>query len=173
MALRFLTNKHVIAAMVVTPILAVLGYLAADMLVKEQPHVAQAGQNYPLVAQSNCRYTSGRCDLKNNDFKASLQVDQGANVQTLLLTAEHALDQVNVGFNLVPADSSTTQPTGTATDPQKMVWNGTQNQWELPLPQGVQSDSLLMIVIQANGVNYFADTQMAFMQFETGFNKRF
>lgn len=173
MALRFLTNKHVIAAMVVTPILAVLGYLATDMLVKEQPHVAQAGQNYPLVAQSNCRYTSGRCDLENNQFKASLSVDESANQQSLLLTAEHALEQVNVGFNLVPTESSAEQTRGAESIPQKMVWNGTQNRWELPLPQGVTSDSLLMIVIQANGVNYFADTQMAFMKFETGFNKNF
>ena len=68
----FFTNKHVITAFIVAPILAVLSYYAVDLLLKEQPHVAVAGSSYPLVAQSNCRYTSGRCDLKNADFVAQI-----------------------------------------------------------------------------------------------------
>lgn len=56
---RLLTNKHVVIAMLVAPVLAVIAYFAVDASVSEPPKAAQPGQSYPLAVRSNCRYTSG------------------------------------------------------------------------------------------------------------------
>ena len=41
-----LTNKHVVIALIVAPILAVIAYFATDAAVGEKPHKAQAGKSY-------------------------------------------------------------------------------------------------------------------------------
>jgi hypothetical protein len=48
-------NWHVIIAMIVAPILAVLAWFAVDYFVAERPHAAKEGAAYSLIAKSNCR----------------------------------------------------------------------------------------------------------------------
>ena len=90
---KFLTNKHVIIAMLVAPVLAVLAWIAVGQFAGEQPHSAQPGRDYPLVEQSNCRYASGACDLSNEDFRLRLVLDSSAD-PVLVLSASHTLDGV-------------------------------------------------------------------------------
>jgi len=59
-----LKNKHLVIAMLVAPVLAVLSYFALDVLVGERPKPAEEGQSYPLVEKPDCRYASGHCGLK-------------------------------------------------------------------------------------------------------------
>ncbi len=168
MSLKFFTNKHVVAAFIITPILAVLGYMLADNLVSEKPQVAQAGNSYPLVAQSNCRFTSGECDLRNNDFLARLVVDQGAEQPRLVVRSEHELDQVVVGLNY--GDSAADQG---AVAPQPMTWSADAQQWMLSLPKLTDENTQLQIVLMAGGVKYFAETAMAFTEYKTAFDRDF
>jgi len=72
--LKTLTNKHLIIAMIVAPILAVIAYYGVDRVVSETPHKAVKGQSYPLAAKSNCRYKSGECTLKNGDISLTINV---------------------------------------------------------------------------------------------------
>jgi len=39
--MSFFKNKHIVTAMITTPILAMLGYYLTDLVVKEQPHEPQ------------------------------------------------------------------------------------------------------------------------------------
>ena len=68
-------NKHIIAALIVTPILTIIAYFAMDYMVSEKPHKAQAGASYELVEKPNCRYPSGICGLKNADFEVDMHVE--------------------------------------------------------------------------------------------------
>ena len=65
-------NKHLVVAMLVAPILAILAWYAIDVLVGEKPRPAEEGQSYPLAEKPNCRYGSGACGLKNADFELQL-----------------------------------------------------------------------------------------------------
>ena len=67
------TNKHVVVAMLVAPILAILAWFAVDALVSERPHVAHEGGAYRLAAKPSCRYASGMCELENADLKISIR----------------------------------------------------------------------------------------------------
>ncbi len=44
---RLLTNKHVVIAMLVAPVLAVIAYFAVDASVSEAPKAAQPGKKLP------------------------------------------------------------------------------------------------------------------------------
>jgi len=93
--MSFFKNKHVITAMIVAPILAIVSYYAVDLMVKEQPKAAVEGQAYKLIAKSNCRYSSGACDLVNGDFKSTVTVAQGAGFNTLQITSVNAANHVS------------------------------------------------------------------------------
>lgn len=164
---NFFTNKHVIAAMIVTPILAVLSYTLVDRLVAEKPHVAQAGSSYPLIAQSNCRFTSGQCDLKNSDFKVSLSIDTQDGRNQLNLVSSHPIDGAVAGFEY--AD----QATSAAAQPNSMTMLDAPTRWQIGAPDTVDKNTKVMLVLHSAGVKYFAETTMAFSKLETSFNKTF
>ena len=161
----FFTNKHVITAMIVAPILAVLAWFVTDQVVGERPHVAQAGAAYPLVAKSNCRYSSGKCTLANNDFKLELRV---LDDQLLSLTASHPLQGVR--FALVDAESA--QPTETSPVPMRAD-DVDGLRWLAPLPTYQIDGSALQLAVTAGESHYFAETGMLFSQFDPGFNADF
>ncbi len=76
-------NKHVVIALVVTPILAVLAWFAVGAWLGEKAKLPEQGQRYPLVAKSNCRYPSGFCTLENNDFSLIIRFgDDGYRVMS-------------------------------------------------------------------------------------------
>jgi hypothetical protein len=168
------SNKHVVAALIISPILALVSYFAVDQVLVELPQLAQAGQSYPLLAKSNCRYESGRCDLRNADFQASLTVTTskgGDEVtrQVLQLTTSHIVQDIKVGFKDVKSqhenDSGAPQSMSRADDNKKS--------WSHIMPMPVSLNTQLMIVIFSNGVRYYADTTMGFSEYKTSFNKNF
>lgn len=61
-------NKHFILALLIAPILSIIAYFGTDMALSEKPHAAKEGETYKLASKSNCRYTSGLCDMENGDF---------------------------------------------------------------------------------------------------------
>ncbi|NOQ87942.1 MAG: hypothetical protein GQ550_03380, partial [Gammaproteobacteria bacterium] len=54
--MQILKNKHLILAMFVAPVLAIIAYSSVDTIVSEQPQAAMQGSSYKLAAKSNCRY---------------------------------------------------------------------------------------------------------------------
>ena len=73
--MSMMTNKHVLAALLVAPILAVLAWYGTGLLSDDeelQAVPAQAGASYPLIERPGCRYPGGDCGLSNEDFKLAI-----------------------------------------------------------------------------------------------------
>lgn len=69
-------NKHFIIALLIAPILSLIAYFGTDMALSEKPHAAKEGESYKLASKSNCRYTSGLCDMENGDFKVKFRSEK-------------------------------------------------------------------------------------------------
>ena len=149
------TNKHVIIAMIVAPILAVLAWIAVGQLAGEKPHVARPGQSYPLVEKSNCRYESGACDLQNEDFQLRLTFDDGNGGSELVLSASHSLDGVVLD---VSAPDSEGQPSAMRAS------DGRGLEWRLAVNERPAANDRIRLVASANESTYFGDVSTAFLQ---------
>jgi hypothetical protein len=150
---KFLTNKHVIIAMLVAPILAVLAWIAVGQFAGEQPHSAQPGRDYPLVAQSNCRYASGACDLSNEDFRVRLVLDQSAD-PVLILSASHPLDGVLLSVGTPEQNLP----------PERMrAADGQGLEWQVLLGRVPSPQERIRLVATTGGSAYFAEASTLFM----------
>lgn len=149
------TNKHVIIAMIVAPILAILAWFAVGEFTGEQPHVAKQGESYPLVEKSNCRYHSGACDLENGDFKLRLSLQEGPTGPEFLLSASHPLEGV-----VLAVDTSEAQPQPAA----MRASDGQGLEWRIALGTMPAADERVKLVARAAGSSYFADAATTFLQ---------
>jgi len=102
---NILKNKHILTAVLVAPVLAILAYFAIDFMVSEPAQVAEAGQSYLLVEKPNCRYNSGNCELKNGNFELELRAESlDDNRLLLLLKSVFPLEGVKVALAENEAD---------------------------------------------------------------------
>ena len=148
------TNKHVIIALLVAPILSVIAWFMVGSLVGEKPHQAKPGQTYPLVERSNCRYDSGVCDLDNQDFELQLSLQNESERPKLLIQTSHALDSLMLAitdesFNSAPAPL-------TPTDEQRL-------QWALELPSLPANEQRIRLVATTAGVTWYAEASTNFL----------
>ena len=158
-------NKHVIMALIVAPILAVIAYFAVDSLVAEKPKAAQAGESYSLAALPNCRYPSGHCSLKNADFKLDLKLENtGVNVFSLTIESEHPLQGAKVA--LVQRANETGVPVA-------MTPNIDAKKWHAKLEGELAPESKLQLVVSASDALYYGETELTFIQYETTFGEDF
>lgn len=154
--LKLLTNKHMIIAMLVAPVLAVLAWFAVGEFAGEQAHKAEAGREYPLVEQSNCRYESGVCELRNEDMVIKLSLEQGAD-EVLVLRASHALEGVLMAIG--PPESSL--------PPDKMrTADGRGKEWRMLIGGVPGPQERIRLVATAGGSAYFAEASTRFVQSE-------
>ena len=149
-----LRNRHVITALLVAPILAVLAWFAVGNLVGERATPAQAGQSYPLVARSNCRYESGQCDLENEDLRLTLSFESSFG-GALELRSSHALDSVLMAVADVSAEPNPRHMQPQDTDGRR---------WRLPLNARPGVNDRIRLVAEAGGARYFAEAQTLFLQ---------
>ncbi|BFM18132.1 hypothetical protein R50073_43150 [Maricurvus nonylphenolicus] len=166
--MNIFTNKHVVVALLVAPILAILSYFAIDHMVGETPHAAKAGSSYQLVEKPNCRYNSGRCGLKNGEFELTLQAEWRGHTRMLLqLSSVHQLDGVKVawaeakegGWEAKPVDMQATNEAGT--------------QWQVEIFPEDPQNNRIHLVASTNETLYFGDAAMAFTRYETAFDQDF
>ncbi len=150
-------NKHVIIAMIVTPILSILAWVAVGQFMGEQPKAAKPGQSYPLVEKSNCRYASGACDLENEDFRLRLSLTDGITGPEFILSASHPLEGVVLA--VAPSDSDTVPAAMRASDGQGL-------EWRMALAGMPAENERIRLVARAGGSSYFADAATAFLQTE-------
>ncbi|SIO25324.1 hypothetical protein SAMN05444724_2422 [Salinivibrio sp. ES.052] len=152
---RLLTNKHVVIAMLVAPVLAVIAYFAVDASVSEPPKAAQPGQSYPLAVRSNCRYTSGFCQLENGDMKLKLE-SQGVEDSrlTLRLVSELPLEGAQISL--------------AETSPQAMqVTDSHGTVWQVSLPAPTSDEAQIRLAVSMEGSRYFAETPVTFIEHKT------
>ena len=149
------TNKHVVVALIVAPILAILAWVGVGQLTGEKPHVALPGQSYPLVEKSNCRYESGACDLQNEDFKLRLTLEETAGGTEMVLSASHPLQGAVLGIGGAEDDG---QPaTMRATD-------GRGIEWRLAVAGKPGPQQRIRLVARAGESSYFGDAATTFLQ---------
>jgi len=73
---QLLKNRHFKTALFVSPVLALVSYVAVDHLVSERPAPAVSGRSYPLAEKPNCRYASGMCVLENGDVEIMIRAQR-------------------------------------------------------------------------------------------------
>lgn len=149
-------NKHIVIAMLVAPVLAIMAWFAVDYFVAERPHAAQDGAAYVLVAKSNCRYESGRCDLENADFKLSVRpASETAESMLIEVSASHPLQSASVG--LVDSGAQTAPVTMTAKTREALIWTGL-----IDLPGS--KETALRIAVTAQGATWYAEVPTVFLR---------
>lgn len=150
-----LKNKHVIVAMLVAPVLAILAWFAVDYMVAERPQPATQGGAYPLVAKSNCRYDSGRCDLENADFELSLlPLEISSSQVTLSLTSRFPLQQATIALVEDGTEASPVQMSGK--NAERTEWGGA-----IALPGN--DEASLRIAVASSGTTFFAEVPVVFL----------
>ncbi|MDR9826415.1 hypothetical protein RCJ22_12405 [Vibrio sp. FNV 38] len=153
-------SKHFLVALIVAPILAIIAYLGIDIAVSEKPHAAKKGETYKLLSKSNCRYTSGLCDMENGEFKIQFRSEALSNNQ-LSLSLKAAVPLQHIKVSLVQQQEDQAQPISmTPSD------DSAQN-WQVSLPAPSSQENWLRVAVQADDSLYYGDTQTAFVVYET------
>lgn len=154
-----LKNKHLVIAMLVAPILAVLSYFALDVLVGEKPKPAEEGQNYPLVEKPDCRYASGHCGLKNADFELQLVAEGLADDRvSMTLTSVFPLDGAMIALVSGDDDNAT---------PAAMLPSGDDGLgWRAEMARPDPGRQRLRLVVSSAGSMYYGDVATAFIERE-------
>ncbi|MBT8046996.1 MAG: hypothetical protein HKN57_06255 [Xanthomonadales bacterium] len=152
-----LKNKHLMTAMLVAPVLALISYFAIDAWVGESPHAAREGQSYSLVEKPNCRYNSGACGLKNGDFELVLVPEPGNGGRLVLeLKSEFPLD----GVVLALVD----QETGERPPEEMGPVDDSGLVWSLDLERPDPEKSRLRLVASSRQALWYGDTSLKFTQ---------
>ena len=111
-------NKHIIIAMIVAPILAVLAWFATGMLVDEKPHTMQEGSVYTLNVKSNCRWASGNCTLENEDIRIDVTGKYTSYTLELVVKSSVGLSDVKIAYD------KNDKPQSMVYDKNKDLWGG-------------------------------------------------
>jgi len=157
-------NKHFLIALLIAPILSLIAYFGTDMALSEKPHAAKEGETYKLAAKSNCRYTSGLCDMTNGDFKVQFRSEKlTANGLDLSLKAAFPLEGVKL--SIVDSQDQSAQPL--AMQPT----DSSGQHWAISLAKPASAESWLRVAIQSEGTLYYGETQTAFVKYETLFTE--
>jgi hypothetical protein len=160
------SNKHILAALLIAPVLAVIAYVAADRAVSERPAPAAPGASYKLAEQSDCRYESGRCTLRNGDIVLELAArDLGAGGIELTATAAIPLDGITLALVSGP-EQHPSPVTMQASTPER-------THWHLVLPAPTAADSRILLAAGARGSYYYGEISTAFTVYRTSYHKDF
>lgn len=148
-------NKHVVIAMLVAPVLAILAWFAVDYFVAERPHAAKPGAAYRLIAKSNCRYDSGQCDLENADFELTLRpVQIGADSAVLELSSRFALQSATVA--LVEGGSEQPPVPLTKAQQDRLTWTG-------EIAAAKDAESSIRLAVVAQDATWFAEVPVTWI----------
>ncbi len=149
-------NMHLVVAMLVAPVLAVMAWFAVDYFAGERPHAATEGAGYTLIAKPNCRYDSGQCDLENSEFGLSLRplAVTDAAVELEMTSAfplqSAALGLVDNGAELLPSPMHSTADDGL--------------HWTAKINRPTRADAALRIAVTAQGATWYAEVPVVFMR---------
>ena len=159
--MNFFKHRHVVVAALVAPVLALIAYFGMDYIFSEAPQAAQEGQSYPLVEKPNCRYDSGFCGLKNNEFELDLSYRR-LGVSRLVLNLESVFPLEGVLLAVVRNENDD-QP------PVPMNAAGTDGtQWTMEIMVSDPQTQRLRLVASAGGALYYGDVSTRFTMAEQG-----
>lgn len=154
------TNKHVLVAMLVAPILAIFAWFSVDMMVSEAPLEPVAGESYKLVEKPNCRWSSGLCELKNNNFEIKITADEiGGSQRDIVLTSSHPLEGVK--FAVFKSSPETIDRESEPVDMQALDQGG--HNWGTIIEEPRSELARFRLAIKANESMYFGEVSTTFM----------
>ena len=161
--MQILKNRHLILAMIIAPILAVIAWFAVDYKVSEKPHTAIPGKSYKLAAKSNCRYQSGLCTLENGDIKIEIEANRiQGNLVAFKLLSELPIQHAVI--------SSITD--GNETGPVVMqAATKSHDSVDATLSIASPEKTQLRLAINISGSTYYVETSAIFIDYETSFSR--
>ncbi len=154
-------NKHIMVAMIVAPILAIISYFATDYAVSDQPIAAAEGESYALLARPNCRYESGECTLKNGDIELQLRIEFEQDSGRVLMAKSN---QPLTGIRVALVNGEEAQE---AVALERTASDGTI--WMMPLSLHSQESNGLRVAFESSGRVFYASTDTAFFDYDTIF----
>ena len=159
--MSFFKNKHVVIAMLVAPVLAIIAYFATDHVVSEKPHQAKQGETYKLAARPNCRYPSGRCTLHNADIEVDVRIERiSDSAVKLILQSTHPIQHALASF--AAGDKAPLPTTLYRSAAGDDAWNAEFNQADV-------ENSSLRLVLEVSDAVFYAETPVVFIDYETTF----
>jgi len=161
--MNILKNKHMILAMFVAPVLAIIAYFSVDHMVSEKPQAAQQGGTYKLAAKSNCRYKSGACTLKNGDIEVLIRA-QRITEKEIELSMSSALPIQQAIISYVDGDYIS-EPL------QIKVFSAESNERRIRLHLDDPEKSMLRLAVNIADVMYYVETTAVFVDYETSFSR--
>lgn len=159
----FFKNKHVILAMFIAPLLAIIAYFAVDHIVSEKPHQMQQGQTYKLAANPNCRYPSGLCTLRNGDIEVKVRIERVTDTAAkLILQSNTPVKNALASFAAAPAEPQ----------PRTLYRSAAEaNTWNAEFKQAEIENSTLRLALEIADSIFYAETPAAFIDYETTFSR--
>lgn len=158
-------RKHLAAACIVAPALAIGTYFAIDALVSEKPAPARAGASYPLIEQAGCRYPGGHCQLVNGNFKITLKIAPKTELPQLTLVSSHPLQE---------ALAALFEAEGKNYDPVAMMRvSEDARRWQLVLSQPFSDGDRLHIAVSNRKSAYYGDAATRFVNYQTSYGEDF
>ena len=146
-----LKNKHVIVALLVAPILAVLTWYAVGFFLGDKPEEAapaQVGSSYPLVERPGCRYAGGKCALVNEDFELALSLEGDALVIESVVALDYLLVGLRSANDAEPAAASAQLPE--------------RKRWRFAPSTAVEASDAVRIVAGVGGATWFGEASLTF-----------
>lgn len=143
-------NKHLIVALLIAPMLAIIAWFSVDYFVAERPHAAKPGAAYELIAKPNCRRASDQCDLANEDVEVSIVVPSydSAGVDAQLVSTI-AVDRAAIGLG--------------ESEPSALSASGDDaRRWVGRVEGRLNADSRLRIALVIGGSTFYAEVPVTF-----------
>ena len=134
-------NKHVIVALIVAPILAILSWYATGFIVDEKEHAMKDGAIYTLVVKPNCRWESGKCTLSNSDLKIDITGKYTSHTLELDITSLVPLSDIKIAYDKKDK-------------PQSMVYNTKKDIWQGILDLKYKTQFINAVFVINNTVLY-------------------
>lgn len=161
--MSFFKNKHVILAMFIAPVLAIIAYFATDYIVSEKPHQVKQGETYKLAAQPNCRYPSGLCTLYNGDIEVYVRIERVADSAIkLVLQASVPMQNALASFASGTNEAQPTTLYRSAEDPD--TWNAEFGFADV-------EEKNLRLALEISDSVFYAETPAVFVDYETSFSR--
>jgi hypothetical protein len=161
--MNVLKNKHMILAMFVAPVLAIIAYFSVDYIVSEKPQAALQGSSYKLAAKSNCRYQSGVCTLKNGDIEVQLRARRvGDKEVELTMFSELPVQNAIISYVAENIMSTPEQMNSTTAE---------MDEWQVTLYLEDPEKSILRLALNISDSTYYAETTAVFIDYETSFSR--
>ncbi|MEH6442419.1 MAG: hypothetical protein V7784_00855 [Oceanospirillaceae bacterium] len=138
-------NKHTKIAILVAPVLAVLGFAATDMFSEYQ---ASESRIFAMALQDDCDIKAQKCVLESQEFLLSFSDNNGETI----VNSTFPLDTATL-FLVDEANKATSYPLGMTTSPY--YWRAATNLGELIGKTG--STQKLRVVANIKGGSYISE----------------